>query len=195
MDLHKADALNTLGGCELRSFAQNCKAVLFPLDIENRVNNHENLADMIVQLTHDGVEQERHVVVDDGNYADGAAMAFDAVIDADDALALAIRFKRFIAVLGRFIERCSIVSRKIFGRCPFEEKLRKGNERLRLSSLLLLLACLGTFNFARPILLCSHVGYSCHDGNARQTSRLGTRFDDKSLKTTKYFRESQKTRI
>ncbi|MDT4852950.1 hypothetical protein FQZ97_872040 [compost metagenome] len=159
------------------------------------MHNHKNLADVIVQLTHDRVEQERHIVIDYGDDADGAAMAFDAVIDADDALALTIGFKRLVAIPGRFIERCSIVGCKIFGWSPFEEKLRKGDKRLRLSSLLLLLACLGTFNFARPILLCSHVGYSCHDGNARQTSRLGIRFDDKSLKTTKKFRESQKTCI
>ncbi len=80
---------------------------------------------MIVQLTHDWVEQERHIVVDDGDDADGATMAFDAVIDADNTLALTIGLKRLVAILGRFIERCSIVGRKIFGRSPFEEKLRK----------------------------------------------------------------------
>src|SRR5690606_25964247 len=173
----------------------NDQFVLLPGNVQDRMHDHENLAGMIVQLTHDGVEQERHVVVDDGDDAHRATMAFDAVVDADDALALAPGFKRRIAVTGRTVESGGIVSGQIFWRRPFEEKLREGRKRLRLSSLLLLLACLGTLNLARPILLCSHVGYSCHDGNARQTSRLGTGFDGNSLKITKNFPESQKNSI
>ncbi len=64
------------------------------------MHNHENLADMIVQLTHDGVEQERHIVVDDGDDTHRPTMAFDTVIEADDALALAIGFEGGIAVTG-----------------------------------------------------------------------------------------------
>ncbi len=142
MDLHQADALDALGRRKLRCLAQNDEFVLLAGNIQNRMHDHENLAGMIVQLTHDGVEQERHIVVDDGDDAHRATVAFDTVIDADDALALAPGVEGGIAVTGRTVESGGIVSGQIFRRRPFEEKLREGRKRLRLSSLLLLLACL-----------------------------------------------------
>ena len=100
MNLHQTDALNTLGRCQLRCFTENDEFVLFMRNIQNRMHDHENLAGMIVQLPHDGVEQERHIVVDDGDDAHRATMAFDTVIDADDALTLAVGFEGGIAVTG-----------------------------------------------------------------------------------------------
>ncbi len=100
MDLYQADALNALGRRELRCLTQNDELVLFACNIQNRMHDHENPAGMIVQLTHDGIEQERHIVIDDGDDADGATMAFDTVIDADDALALAPGVEGGVAVTG-----------------------------------------------------------------------------------------------
>ncbi|SPU79258.1 Uncharacterised protein [Brucella suis] len=146
VNLHQADALHTLGRRKLRSFTQNDQFVLLARNIENRMHDHENLAGMIVQLTHDRVEHKGHIVVDDGDDAHrpamGLAMACDTVVNIDDALALAVGFERGIAMKGRTFEGGGIISREIFRRRPLEEKLRKGSECLRLSSLLPLLACL-----------------------------------------------------
>ncbi len=100
MNLYRADALDALGRRELRCFAQNDQLVLFARNVQNRMHDHENLADMIIQLTHDGVEQERHIVVDNGDDAHWSTMALDTIIDTDDALALAVGFEGGIAVTG-----------------------------------------------------------------------------------------------
>jgi hypothetical protein len=50
-------------------------------------------------------------------------VTFDTVIDADDALALAVGLKRRIAVAGRTVESFGVVSSQIFWRGPLEEEL------------------------------------------------------------------------
>src|SRR5690606_349000 len=162
MKLYQADALDILGRSELRSFAMNDELVLFVRNIENRMHEHEYLPGMHGQVAHDGIDQNRLVAIDDRNDADGAALPLYIILDADDGAAPPPALQCGIGGGGRFFEGLGAICSEIFRWRPFKQKLRESSRNLGLPALLFLPACLGTFCFARSVLLCSQLGYSCY---------------------------------
>ena len=85
---------------------------------DDRMGDQSRLAGGVGDLAEDRIEQERHVVVDDGDDRHRAALADDAGIgiDGDDALALAVDGDRLAGQLGGAFEVGGVVGGDVFGR-------------------------------------------------------------------------------
>ena len=118
--VNQADAVDAVArpgaGAVAHDLADAASAVL---DQQHRVENQRWFACAVGDLADDGIEQERHVVVDDGDHRQRPAAIVDGIgiVDADHALARAMTRERRGRKLGRGIEGHGFVGRDVLLRC------------------------------------------------------------------------------
>ncbi len=128
VDVDHADALDRgvgLAGGGLAGEAR--RAALAARDEDHRMQHQHRLAGAVGDLAEDRVEQERHVVVDDGDGGDLPSLALQrrVVVDGDDALAAPVPGERVAGQLGRALEHVVVVGSKVFRRGAKSQKFRK----------------------------------------------------------------------
>ena len=79
--------------------------------MDDRMGDEHRLAGGVGDLAQHRIEQERHVVVDDGHDGDGAPVADDTRVglDVDDRRALAVLHDRLFSQLGGTLEHAGLV--------------------------------------------------------------------------------------
>jgi hypothetical protein len=96
-------------------------------DDDDRMGDEQRLAGALGDLAEDGIEQERHVVVDDGDHGNRSALADDTGIDVygDHAIALLVLGDGASGEIGGAFEIGDIIGGDIFGRRSGQQVIGK----------------------------------------------------------------------
>ena len=127
-------------------------AALAVPDDDDRMGDQQRLAGALGDLAENGIEQERHVVVDDGDDRHRPALAHDTGIDVygDDAFALPVPGDGASGEIGGAFEVGGVIGGDIFGRRPGQQVVGEpaGLFACRASAVLIFFNWLADFRLA-----------------------------------------------